>query len=51
VAEAKNRTRIVMRLVFKTAVERDEVVKTYNAIEGGNQTFDRLTEYLAKMSS
>jgi len=50
-AEDKNKTRITMRLVFKTAAERDEVVKAYNAIEGGNQTLDRLTEYVAKMSS
>jgi uncharacterized protein YndB with AHSA1/START domain len=40
------RTYLTMRSVFATAAERDKVVKEYNAIEGGNQTLDRLEAYL-----
>ena len=36
------KTEITMRSVFPTAEMRDRVVKTYNAIEGGNQTLGRL---------
>lgn len=43
------RTMLTMRLTFPTAAERDHVVAEYGAIEGGNQTVDRLAEYLAAM--
>ena len=33
---------------FPSAAARDLVVKTYNAVEGGNQTLGRLAEQLAK---
>jgi hypothetical protein len=35
-----------MRTTFATAEEREWIVKTYNAIEGGNQTLARLAQYL-----
>jgi uncharacterized protein YndB with AHSA1/START domain len=44
--EAK--TKLTLRMVFATAAARDLVVKTYNAIEGGNQTLGRLAEKLAR---
>ena len=43
------KTRLTMRMLFQSAEERDRVVKTSNAIEGGNQTLDRFGEQLKKM--
>ena len=43
-----DKTRLTMRSVFASAAARDLIVKTYNAIEGGNQTLSRLGEQLAK---
>jgi uncharacterized protein YndB with AHSA1/START domain len=37
---------VVSRMVFNTVEQREETVK-FGAIELGNQTFDRLSEYLA----
>jgi uncharacterized protein YndB with AHSA1/START domain len=45
------KTELTMRMAFPSAGERDRVVKEYGAIEGGNQTLDRLGERLAKMAS
>ena len=45
-----NKTRVTLRLLFKTAAERDKTEKEYGAIEGGNQTLARLAEHLAKMA-
>ncbi|MDQ0062205.1 SRPBCC family protein [Paenibacillus harenae] len=44
-----DKTSITMQMLFKTAAERDFVVKEYGAIEGGNQTLDRLAELLASL--
>jgi uncharacterized protein YndB with AHSA1/START domain len=44
------KTKLTVRMVFATAAARDHVVKTYQAIEGGNQTLGRLAEHLAKMA-
>ncbi|HKI99714.1 MAG TPA: SRPBCC family protein [bacterium] len=49
-AEQGHRTAVTMRMLFPSAAERDHVVKQYGAIEGGNQTLDRLTEYLGAMA-
>lgn len=35
-------TRLTMRSIFPTAEERDKVVREFGAIEGGNQTLDKL---------
>lgn len=40
-------TILTMRMVFATTGDRDLVVDKYGAIEGGNQTLDRLGEFLA----
>ena len=45
------KTELTMRSVFPSAAERDEVVRKYRAIEGGNQTLDRLGERLGKMGA
>jgi uncharacterized protein YndB with AHSA1/START domain len=49
-AEEGGKTRVTMRTLFASAAERERVVREHNAIEGGNQTLDRLGEYLAKLS-
>jgi uncharacterized protein YndB with AHSA1/START domain len=41
-------TLLTMRSVFETAGDRDLVVDRYGAIEGGNQTLDRLVAYVAE---
>lgn len=38
-----------MRSIFGTAAARNYVVQEFRAIEGGNQTIDRLEQELAKM--
>ena len=41
------KTEITLRSIFDTPGERDHVVKTYNAIEGGNQTLSRMAAHIA----
>ncbi|MDB6090242.1 MAG: hypothetical protein JWN85_3026 [Gammaproteobacteria bacterium] len=48
-ANQDGKTRLTLRSVCASAAERDKVVKEYGAIEGGNQTLDRLAEHLARM--
>lgn len=45
--EAGNKTRLNMHTVFST-VEEFERVKAFGAVEGGNQTLNRLEAYLAQ---
>jgi uncharacterized protein YndB with AHSA1/START domain len=42
-------TKVILHMLFKTAADRDRVVKVYGAIEGGKQTLARLADYLAKI--
>jgi uncharacterized protein YndB with AHSA1/START domain len=44
----EGKTKLTLRMVFATAAARELIVKTYNAIEGGNQTLGRLAETLAR---
>ena len=44
-------TEIVLRSVFKTKEQRDEVVERYGAIEGGHQTLGRLAVYVAALGA
>jgi uncharacterized protein YndB with AHSA1/START domain len=46
--EQGGKTHLTLRSRFNTAAQRDEVVNKFGAIEGGNQTLERLDEYLAK---
>jgi uncharacterized protein YndB with AHSA1/START domain len=41
-----DKTKVTARMVFPTRADRDQVVKHYNAIEGGKQTLGRLADYL-----
>ena len=46
--EEGGKTKLTMRMVFDTAAELEQVVKTFNAVEGLSQTLGRLKEYLVK---
>jgi uncharacterized protein YndB with AHSA1/START domain len=41
------KTRLTLLMVFASAEERNHVVEKYGAIEGGQQTLERLAEHLA----
>jgi uncharacterized protein YndB with AHSA1/START domain len=45
------RTRVVIDMRFRSAAERDHVAHRYGAIEGGQQTLQRLAERLEAHSS
>jgi hypothetical protein len=38
-----------MRMMFDSAVELERVQKEYGAIEGFEQTLERLSEYIVKL--
>ncbi|HEX4369431.1 MAG TPA: SRPBCC domain-containing protein [Rhodopila sp.] len=42
-------TRVTIHMVFPTAAQRDLVVKEYGALEGAEQTLERLSEHLPAM--
>ncbi|HEX3406013.1 MAG TPA: SRPBCC family protein [Caulobacteraceae bacterium] len=41
------KTRLIWRLVFPSIAQRDHVVREYHAVEGGQQTIQRLADYVA----
>jgi uncharacterized protein YndB with AHSA1/START domain len=43
------KTKLTLRMVFPSAGARDHVVKRYHAVEGGEQTLERLAMYLTAM--
>jgi uncharacterized protein YndB with AHSA1/START domain len=45
--EQGNKTRLTMRMVFKSKQERDLVAEKYGAVEGLSQNLERLKEYLS----
>jgi len=45
---AGNKTRVTIHMVFPSAEDRETVVKTYGAIEGGRQTLTRLAEFIIR---
>nr|WP_207383162.1 SRPBCC family protein [Leptospira noguchii] len=47
-SEQNGKTTLDMTMLFNTVQQRNETVEKYGAIEGLNQTMDRLVEYLAK---
>lgn len=47
--EQENKTILTMRLIFPSEEIREKVVNEYGAIEGANQTLDRLEEQLRIM--
>jgi uncharacterized protein YndB with AHSA1/START domain len=48
--KAADKTRVSIRMIFPSAVDRNFVIKDFGAIEGGKQTLERLGEYLPKMN-
>jgi uncharacterized protein YndB with AHSA1/START domain len=48
--EMGNKTKLTMHSIFPSAEERDMVVREYRALEGANQTLDKLELELSKMS-
>jgi uncharacterized protein YndB with AHSA1/START domain len=42
-----DKTKLSLRMFFPSLEAREDVVRKYGAIEGGNQTLDRLGEHLA----
>jgi uncharacterized protein YndB with AHSA1/START domain len=48
-AEQGDRTLLTMRTLFATAAAREFAVREIGAIEGANQTLDRLAEHLASL--
>jgi uncharacterized protein YndB with AHSA1/START domain len=42
----RDKTKLSSRMVFPSLEAREDVVRNYGAIEGGNQTLDRLAEHL-----
>jgi len=46
-----NKTRVSLQMLFTSAAERDDVAKTYGAVEGLAQTMGRLKEKLSGMQS
>lgn len=46
--ERGGKTQVTMRMLFSSPDARKHVIRTYEAVEGGNQTLGRLREYLEK---
>lgn len=44
--DLNGKTELTLRIVFDTVEQRNEAVEKIGAIEGGNQTLDRLGDYL-----
>jgi len=47
---AGRKTKVIIRMLFPTKAKRDTVVEFYGALEGGEQTLERLSEHLPKMA-
>jgi len=48
-AESGRKTRVTVRMEFDSAADREEAVKTFQAVEGLKQALERLADHLAKM--
>jgi uncharacterized protein YndB with AHSA1/START domain len=49
--EQGEKTKVTLRMFFPSAEMRDYAVKTYRAIEGGNQTLERLARHLEESAA
>ncbi len=47
----KNKTKVSIRMIFPDAENRNFIAKEHKAVEGGQQTLERLGEYLPTMAS
>jgi uncharacterized protein YndB with AHSA1/START domain len=45
-----SKTKVTIRMLFPSAEERERVVKEFGAVEGGEQTLERLSEHLPRMA-
>ena len=45
------KTKLTMRALFRSKEERNDVIAKHNAVEGGQQTMDRLGAHLATLAS
>ena len=45
--DENGKTRLTLRMVAESATERDRMIE-FGALDGGNQTLERLAEHLAK---
>ncbi len=50
-SEQGGKTRVTVRMLFESSAERDRVAKEFGAVEGLNQTLERLDEQLARLST
>ena len=50
-SDADGKTRVDFRMTFSTGTARDQVAKTYGAVEGLTQTLGRLAEHIEKTSA
>ena len=48
-ADERGKMRLTMRTLFASGEIREHATREYHAIEGGNQTLDRLGAYLARL--
>jgi uncharacterized protein YndB with AHSA1/START domain len=48
--EQGGKTTLILRMLFPSAEARETVIKTYGAIEGGNQTLARLADFLPQLN-
>jgi uncharacterized protein YndB with AHSA1/START domain len=46
-ADEAGKTRLTWRMVFPSAAERDRVVEEHGALQGAEQTLNRLAQHLA----
>lgn len=46
-----NKTLLTMRCLFNTTDEHDEVIEAFGAVQGGNQTLDKLEIYLSNLKT
>jgi uncharacterized protein YndB with AHSA1/START domain len=49
--DINSKTLLTMRCLFNTADEHDDVIETYGAVQGSNQTLDKLEAYLSKIQA
>ena len=48
--ESHGKTVVTMRMVFDTAAQREKVARERGAVEGQQQTLDRMKAYVAEVS-
>ena len=49
--DRSGRTEITLRAVFNSKAQRDYLAENYRAVEGGQETLERLEEYVRELGS